>query len=155
MHYSSKHSVKLLKRKDKLPKDSEKYRKITELIAECIAEDDQPVQCVVYRALNRLINYLEPRYEMPSRHYRHDKGLPALDTKVREHVQRILKEATSVSFTTDLWSSDVSPMSLLSLTAHWIDSNLTLHQVVLHASELRGSHTSEKIQTALEDLFAQ
>lgn len=100
-----------MKRKDKLPKDSEKYRKITELIAECVAEDDQPIQYVEYRAFNRLINYFEPCYEMPSRHYMHDKELPALDTKVRERVQQVLKEVTSISFRTDLWSSDVSPMS--------------------------------------------
>lgn len=79
---------------------------------------------------------------MPSRHYISDKGIPALYTKVREHVQRHIKEATSISFTTDLWSSNAAPVLLLTLTAHWIDSSFTLYNVVLQASELRGSHTA-------------
>ncbi|KAJ4927914.1 hypothetical protein JOQ06_015715 [Pogonophryne albipinna] len=92
---------------------------------------------------------------MPSRHYIAEKGIPALHTKVREQVQRHLKEATSIALTTDLWSSGVAPMSLLSLTAHWIDSSFTLHNVVLHASELRGSHTSMRIRNAIEEMLAK
>ncbi|KAJ4944106.1 hypothetical protein JOQ06_012652 [Pogonophryne albipinna] len=144
-----------LKRKDLLPRDSERFRKITELIVECIAEDDQPISLVENSGFCRLINYLEPRYGMPSRHYIAEKGIPALHTKVREQVQRHLKEATSIALTTDLWSSGVAPMSLLSLTAHWIDSSFTLHNVVLHASELRGSHTSMRIRNAIEEMLAK
>ncbi|KAJ4947185.1 hypothetical protein JOQ06_009223 [Pogonophryne albipinna] len=92
---------------------------------------------------------------MPSRHYIAEKGIPALHTKVREQVQRHLKEATSIALTTDLWSSGVAPMSLLSLTAHWIDSSFTLHNVVLHARELRGSHTSMRIRNAIEEMLAK
>ena len=92
---------------------------------------------------------------MPSRHYIAEKGIPALHTKVHERVQRHLKEATSISLTTDLWSSGVAPMSLLSLTAPWIDSSFTLHNVVLHASELRGNHTAERIQKAIEEMLAK
>ncbi|KAI4824283.1 hypothetical protein KUCAC02_012806 [Chaenocephalus aceratus] len=92
---------------------------------------------------------------MPSRHYIAEKGIPALHTKVREQVQRHLKEATSITLTTDLWSSGVAPMSLLSLTAHWMDSSFTLHNVVLHASELRGSHTSMRIRNAIEEMLAK
>ncbi|KAI4821340.1 hypothetical protein KUCAC02_029275, partial [Chaenocephalus aceratus] len=65
---------------------------------------------------------------MPSRHYIAEKGIPALHTKVREKVQR--------------------------LTAHWIDSSFTLHNVVLHASELRGSYTSMRIRNAIEEMLA-
>ncbi|KAK7922400.1 hypothetical protein WMY93_009302 [Mugilogobius chulae] len=43
----------------------------------------------------------------------------------------------------DIWSSDVCPMSLLSLTAHWIDSSFNPVNVVLHANEFCGSHTAE------------
>ena len=103
-----------LKRKDLLPWDSERFRKITKLIVECIAEDNQPLSLVENS-----------------------------------------KEATSISLTTDLWSSGVAPMSLLSPTAHCIDSSFTLHNVVLHASELRGSHTVEHIQKAIEEMLAK
>ncbi|KAL0151124.1 hypothetical protein M9458_053637, partial [Cirrhinus mrigala] len=37
-------------------------------------------------------------------------------------------------------------MSLLSLTAQWIDSSFVLRRATLHIQEFRGSHTAERIQ---------
>ncbi|KAJ4926449.1 hypothetical protein JOQ06_008622 [Pogonophryne albipinna] len=90
---------------------------------------------------------------MPSPHYIAEKGIPALHTKVREQVQRHLKEATSIALTTDLWSSGVAPMSLLSLTAHWIDSSFTLHNVVLHAKEMlaKWDIDNDKVHVVMRD----
>ncbi|XP_035800443.2 zinc finger BED domain-containing protein 4-like [Amphiprion ocellaris] len=58
-----------------------------------------------------------------------------------------------VSLTTDIWSSDVCPVSLISLTAQWIDSSFTLQKVVLQAKKFRGSHTGEAIATATEEIL--
>lgn len=60
----------------------------------------------------------------------------------------------AISFTTDIWSSDVSPLSLLSLTAHWVDiETFNLESVVLHANEFKGSHTGEAISGAIENML--
>ena len=52
-----------LKRKDLLPRDSERFRKIPELIVECIAEDNQPVSLVENAAFCRLIKEILQRWE--------------------------------------------------------------------------------------------
>lgn len=47
----------------------------------------------------------------------------------------------------------MAPMSLLSLTAQWIDSSFVLRHATLHAQEFRGSHTAECIQQAMEKML--
>ncbi|KAK7888961.1 hypothetical protein WMY93_024521 [Mugilogobius chulae] len=44
-------------------------------------------------------------------------------------------------------------MSLLSPTAHWIDSSFNPANVVLHANELRGSHAAEHMRRAVEEML--
>lgn len=59
----------------------------------------------------------------------------------------------TVSFTTDIWSSDVSPTSMLSLTAQWIDSDFKLQNILLHSREFVGTHTAAAISDALSTMF--
>ena len=71
-----------------------------------------------------------------------------------EHVSRKLEKVQAISFTTDILSSDVSPLSLLSLTAHWVDiETFNLESVVLHANEFKGSHTGKAIAGAIENML--
>jgi hypothetical protein len=59
---------------------------------------------------------------------------------------------TSISFTTDIWTSDVSPMSMRSLTAQWVDEDFVLRKAILHAQECAGSHTAAAISMALDNM---
>lgn len=63
----------------------------------------------------------------------------------------------AISFTTDIWSSDVCPMSLLSLTSHWVDreSTFTPWSAVLHANKFWGSHTGTLIAKATEGMLVK
>ncbi|KAL1278883.1 hypothetical protein QQF64_025556 [Cirrhinus molitorella] len=117
-----------------------------------IALDNQPFSVVEDEGFRRLINYLEPRYALPSRRYFSDVALPELYSVVYVHIEKILADATSVSFTTDIWTSSVSPVSMLSLTAHWIDQDFVLKKAILHSQECPGSHTAAAIATAFEGM---
>lgn len=74
----------LLATVSKLSHGSEKYRGITERIAAFIALDDQPLSVVDNGGFRDLMEYIEPRYDIPSRHYMCDTAIPALHKKVRE-----------------------------------------------------------------------
>jgi len=141
------------KRREKFPRDSDKAKKITERIVEFIALDDQPIAVVENTGFRRLLELLEPRYALPSRHYISDTALPELYNKVHDHLRGLLSDVSAIGFTTDIWSSDVCPMSLLSLTAHWIDSTFDLKRAVLHAHQFRGSHTAEHVKQAIEEML--
>ncbi|KAL0151126.1 hypothetical protein M9458_053639, partial [Cirrhinus mrigala] len=88
-----------------------------------IAMSDLPFTFVENPGFLMLMKHVEPRFEMPSRHYFTEKALPALYKKISDKLLVLLSDVPHVSFTTDIWSSSVAPMSLLSLTAQWIDSS--------------------------------
>ena len=52
-----------------------------------------------------------------------------------------LRNAKHFSFTTDIWSTNVSSDSLLSFTAHWITNDFQRLSAVLNVKLLEGSHT--------------
>ena len=96
--------------------------KITKRILNFIVMDGQPLSVVGDKGFRLLISHLEPRYDMVSR--------SELYGKVFKHILDKIKDVKALSFTTDIWSSDVSPVSLLSLTAHWLDESYVPHSAM-------------------------
>lgn len=136
-----------------MAKDSPRAKKITETITEFIALDDQPFSVVDDMGFRRLLEVLEPRYEPPSRRHITDVMLPRVFDTVKAHVQSSVADVESLSFTTDIWSSSLCPMSLLSLTAQWIDEKFDRHQVMLQTRPFRGHHTSLAIANIFTDML--
>jgi hypothetical protein len=60
---------------------------------------------------------------------------------------------TAISLTTDIWTSDVIPMNMLSMTAQWVDKDFVLWKAVFHSQECAGSHTAAAISMAFENMF--
>ncbi|KAJ8271074.1 hypothetical protein GJAV_G00122450 [Gymnothorax javanicus] len=87
-------------RKDKFPRGGEKARMITQRLTDLIALDDQPISVVENTGFRRLLEFLEPRYELPSRHFITSTAIPQLYNKVRTHVRDLLSDGAAVSFTT-------------------------------------------------------
>lgn len=140
-------------KKQKYAKDHPRAKAINRKIIECIALDNQPFSIVQDAGFTKLVEFLEPRFTMPNRKYLSDVCLPELYSVVYSHVEKLIADATSISFTTDIWSSSVSQVSMLSLTAQWLDKDFVLKKSVLHSQECRGSHTAEAIASAFEGMF--
>ncbi|XP_029964349.1 zinc finger BED domain-containing protein 4-like [Salarias fasciatus] len=135
-------------------RDSEKARGGTRRVLEFIVMSDLPFNIVENPAFQRLLTYFDPRYRLPGHTYCGETGLSELHRDVRSRVESLLMESSSsISLTTDIWSSDVSPMSLLSLTAQWIDPNFKLRAAVLHAQEFRESHSAAALVTKYENML--
>ncbi len=138
----------------KFPSDGVKAKGITQTIVEFVALDDQPFSVVEDVGFRRLIEHIEPRYVMPSRRHFSEVCLPELFNVVATHVhEHIAADISAISFTTDIWSSDVSITSMLSLTAQWIDADFQLQKILLHSQEFRGSHTAAAISDAFANMF--
>lgn len=124
-----------------------------------IVLDDQPLSVVENVGFRRLIEHLEPRYTLPGRKYISETALPKLYKTVREHISCKLKDVRIISFTTDIWSCNSTPLSLLSLTAHCVDtvtpSFFTLQTAVLQANEFRGLHTGKSIDESNEGMLVK
>ena len=146
----------LFKRREKYDKDHPKAKAVTETITEMVVLDDQPFQVVENIGFRRVCKALDPRYSLPTRQSIADTGLPELHTKVSQYVTDQLSSVPAISFTTDIWSSSVNQLSMISLTAHWVDaseSTFALKSVVLHSSEFPGKHSGETIARKMEDML--
>ncbi|CAH1995959.1 unnamed protein product [Acanthoscelides obtectus] len=60
----------------------------------------------------------------------------------------MLADARFISFTTDMWTSDVNNNSFISLTGHWISRNFEQKHYVQSICGLDGSH-AERCRKAL------
>ena len=91
---------------------------------------------------------------MPSTKYFTETVIPSVATRVRTNIAIQLKQgAEYLSFTTDVWSSDVNSDALLGFTAHWVDSSFQRQSAVLQAQELSERHTGEYIAVKITKML--
>lgn len=142
------------KKQSKLPADNVKAKGITEKLLNFIVLDDQPLSVVENEGFRSLIEHLQPRYSLPSRRYLSETALPELYNRVSTKLADKLKGVPALSFTTDIWTSDVCPMSLISLTVHWVDSDThSLCSAVLQVKKCRGSHNRTTIAASITEML--
>ncbi|XP_028434908.1 zinc finger BED domain-containing protein 1-like [Perca flavescens] len=132
-------------------KNSQKQKEITCAVTHHIAKDMSPVNVVEKPGFRKLINTLDPRYNLPGRKYFAEKALPELYIKVREELASQLVNVTLCDFSTtaDIWSSRTCE-PYLSFTVHYID-NLELKSKCLQTSFLPEDHTGGIIAQGLQD----
>ena len=89
----------------------------------------------------QVIEHLKPQCCVPHRRCLSEAALPELYNRVSTKLAEKLKGVPALSLTTDIWTSDVCPVSLMSLTVHWVDSDTHgLCTAVLQVKKCRGSH---------------
>ena len=69
----------------------------------------------------KMIDALNPRYDLPSRSYFSRTAIPSLYIEVRERLLAELDSLVDYSATTDLWTS-VSNDPFITFTVHFIDN---------------------------------
>ena len=122
---------------------------IRNLIAMMIIVDELPFTTVQKKGFKNLINYLEPRFKIPSRY-----------TIMRDCMQLYLDEKAKlrngfkvngyrVCFTTDTWTS-IQNFNYMCVTGHFIDAGWTLHKRVLSFRKVE-DHKGATIAKELED----
>ena len=77
-------------------------KRITRLVAEMIALDNQPFSIVDNTGFENLVHLLEPRYKLLSRRYFAEVAIPDIYKEVKDRVQDFLQHQQFVSCTTDL-----------------------------------------------------
>ena len=134
-------------------RDSGKAKAINEQVMEFIAPDDQPFSVVENTGFRNLIAYFGATIPPPKPPLLLG-CVPPCPVRCRCHTHPQLdKNGLDVSFTTDIWTSDVSPVSMLSLTAQWLDEDFNMQKAMLHAQECPGSHTVTMICQAFETII--
>ena len=122
-------------------------------IMECITLDYQPFSIIQDAGFTKLVELLEPCYAMPSCKYFSDQFLPELYSIAYSHVKNLISGSVSISLTTDIWSSSINQVSMLRLTAQWLDEDFVLKKTVHHSQECCGSQTADQIASSFEWIF--
>ena len=109
-------------------------------VGEMIAIDHQLVSVVDHEGFKLLISTLEPKYQKPSRKYFTETVILSIASRIRTNIATQLKEgAEYLSFTNEVWSSDIKIDALLGFTPHWVDNSFQRQSAVLQAQELKGT----------------
>lgn len=124
-------------------------------VAEMICLDSQPFSIVEDQGFIRYSRAMEPRYCLPTRRYITETVIPKLKDDVTSKVKAAITGVEFFSFTTDIWSTDISHDSLISLTVHWITDCFTRKSAVLHARNFPGSHTGESIAVMFAEMLSE
>ncbi|XP_029472094.1 zinc finger BED domain-containing protein 4-like [Rhinatrema bivittatum] len=137
-------------------------KKITSLVAEMIALDLQPYSFVNNVGFNRLLEYLQPQYSLPSSSYFSRTAIPAMYENVKQLIVSHLKEAESgvIHFTSGIWLSNQT-REYLTLTAHWVAFESSFRpqcedyhcSALLHVSQIDCDYSGISIQKQLEYLW--
>ena len=97
------------------------------------------------------MTFLQPGYKLPSRKYittvlkrKHDVG--------KEQLKKNLKEALSVSLTTDIWSS-LATEGYVTVSAHYLTPDWHMCSYVLETSGFLEHHTSDNIANKLGEQY--
>ena len=120
-----------------------------------VALDSQPFSVVEDSGFVSLLKEIEPRYTIPSRKYVTETVLPRIVKGVTDEVRKEVQCVEWYSFSTDIWSTEVSSDCLLSLTVHWLTKKFEKKEAVLHAQPLPGRHTGEVLSREYHNMLAK
>ena len=120
---------------------------IHEKVMNMIAIDNQPFSIAEDQGFIELLAHIQPRYMLPSCRYFSDVMVPKTYQEIKARMSSQLDEvnATHISFTSDIWTSNHSVESFVLLMGHWINKEFMRCSGVLSAKHFPGSHTGENI----------
>lgn len=136
----------------KLPRSSERAKRISTSIATFIAKDLRPYAVVNNQGFRALMRTLEPRYQLPKRKYFARKAVPELYNVTKMKVLESLKKACRIALTCDAWTS-VATESYVTVTAHFVSDShkdWELVSYVLQTRKMTESHTGANVAELLQ-----
>jgi hypothetical protein len=128
-------------------------KKIDELLLGLITKDFQPFSIVEDSGFRNFVTALHHGYKLPTRKTLRNVLLPAAFEEIRLKTLNLLKEATSLTITTDCWTSRNTD-SVMAVTAHFIDKNFLIKSVLLECIAYEGGHGSENLAQKLRKVIA-
>ncbi|KAL6911676.1 hypothetical protein ACP4OV_000481 [Aristida adscensionis] len=126
--------------------------KIRELICKMIIVHELPFSIVEYTWFNVLLRALNSGYKKVSRTTIRNECMKLYESE-KEVLKKSFRNVNKISLTCDLWTSNQT-ICYMSLVAHYIDANWTMHCRVINFMELDPPHTGVVISNAISDCLA-
>ena len=138
----------------KYTKDSIPFKTLTSKVTNLLVKQMLPLSLVDSEEFRDLLKQLDPRFECPGRKYFSQTAIPMKSTLVKEQIITDLQNATSISCTTDGWSS-ITAEPYVSLTVHFITPTWTLRTYCLRTIYLPDSHTADNIAMIIRNILSE
>ena len=105
-----------------------------------------------FRNLLNFVSESNVDFKLPNRRSIRDYAT-SLQKEVDAKVKRQMSKATSISLTTDCWTSTRQKMGFLGITAHFMNSKLVMKTACICFKRLVGSHTGHRIAELIHDVL--
>jgi len=123
------------------------------LIAKMIIVHEYSFRMVEHKWFNILMKWMNSNYESVGRKTIKNECMKVYESE-KELLKKSLREAESISLTTDLWTSNQN-IQYMCFMAHYIDADWVLQYHVLNFMELDPPHTGIVIAQAVFDCMVE
>ena len=125
---------------------------ITRNLLDYLVQDMRPMSTLDSPHFKRLLESLNPRYQLPSRKHATTALLDEQFSITYERVTNQLLNVCTLSVTVDLWSNR-QMKAYIGITGHYVSDNWQSKSVMLACKRVTGSHTSENIFKHYDDIM--
>ena len=113
-----------------------------------------PFRIVENVFFKKLINLLCPTYVIPNRRTLSTTVLNDTHDSVISQIKNKLKDAETISATTDLWTSN-QKLPYIGVTIHFIDTKFNFQNYTICIQHLPGSHNGDNLNETLSKIFEE
>ncbi|XP_067943061.1 E3 SUMO-protein ligase ZBED1-like [Watersipora subatra] len=136
-------SSSFTKSQQKFDKSDQRQITATRLIQDVIVENLLPLSLLESDSFKALVNYWQPRYQIPSRKHFTQKILHQSADDIVQKVKDDFAGVKSVCLTMNIWTSRQNH-GFIGITAHYI-KDWQMIGVMLSGKRFKGRHTGERI----------
>lgn len=131
-----------------------RYLKVKKSVVDMIIIDSLPFTFVENDGFRKLMNTIQPKFSLPKRDSIRDSVIKRCVEIENCNVEKIIKEALSLSLSTDLWSNKkITPF--IGVTVTFIDQKYTVQNSVLEIAHFEHPHTGVRIREKFDECIKQ
>ena len=120
-----------------LPRGNKSVKECDRLLAKFLINSSTSMHLLEDVDFSNYVQKLKEKYTLPSRSYLTNNVIVPMFHETKDAVKDILSKCTNIGLTADAWTS-INHTSYITITAHTIDEDCTLHHFVLDTGEIKG-----------------
>ncbi len=131
---------------------AERQRKITDKLTRFICKDMRPINISQGSGFKDFVHELEPRYAVPCRATISDRVVKLYDT-TKDNTRKMIS-GENIVLTTDGWTS-LATEAYVTVTAHFINEDWELKDIILKTAEVQKTHTAENVAECITNILGE
>ncbi|XP_067635684.1 zinc finger BED domain-containing protein 4-like [Eurosta solidaginis] len=143
-HGPTLHQTKITSSLNNIKISAKAKKEIDEAMPIIFISDLQTFSIVEDRGFRKFIKALNPAYELPSRKVISRTIIPALYEECLQKMKFKVKSGLKFCVTTDCWTSR-NTVSYIAISAHFVDDNFELTNILLDCCPMYDAHTSKNL----------